>query len=590
MSGHRIHPPRGHARDHDHDDRSDLATCHLCEKQVERRILQKNATLESAVVANLAGAHPEWRREKGACFRCVAFALSDLKERERRGDPVPEGAAVPEGIGRRRDILSLQARLHPDLNYTGRGVTVAIIDSDFVFHRDFTKPRNRIVTYVDATGARPHDGAEPPEPYIGSWHGTMVAGAGFGSGASAGGRYAGIAPNARLVFVRIAGPDARVGEAQVLKGMRWVLANHKKYHIRVINLSVGGDVPAPSRKNKLDRLVARAVAAGIVVIAAAGNRPDRLPVAPASAPDAITVGGTNDLGGARDRGAELLFPGAHGPTLDGVTKPDLLAPSVWVPAPMVEGSPQEREAELIYDLESLPDDLLAVEIARRFREVSLRADIILRPPAEIRAELAALRLKQKYITTHHQHVDGTSFAAVIVSAVAAQMIEANPELSPAEVKRILMASCEPIVGVSPELAGAGVLRPALAVRLALEARLGRIPDIESPHIDHGSDVVRYYYYDPSERLTSVEWVGALSGWKPQPMEHVAPTLWMHARPIPAPGRYPYKYILSDGRWTSDPGCERREADGFGDWNSVLVVGHSAHGARHGGHGRSRKDR
>jgi serine protease AprX len=38
---------------------------------------------------------------------------------------------------------------------------------------------------------------------------------------------------------------------------------------------------------------------------------------------------------------------------------------------------------------------------------------------------------QKFIHPHYQHVDGTSFAAAIVSAAVAQMLEANPALTPA---------------------------------------------------------------------------------------------------------------------------------------------------------------
>lgn len=553
---------------HSHSEMIHNDRCPLCDAAVDRRILQKGELLEASVVKSLRAHHPRWRKSMGACFRCVAWALSDLLATENVSKTgAADGGVVPDGIGRRREILSLQTRLAPDLHFAGRGVTVAIVDSDFVYHPDFLKPNNRIVSYVDASGASAKENAHPPNPYLGSWHGTMVAGAGFGSGFSAGGRFPGLAPEARLVFVRIGNDRVRIGENEVLRGLRWVLNNHEKYNIRIVNLSVGGDAPAPSRENKLDRLAARAVKAGIVVIAAAGNRPDRKPIAPASCEEVITVGGVNDLGGAVDGEKILVFPGSHGPTLDLLQKPDVLAPAIWVPAPMVPATPQAREAELLYDLESLPDPLLAGEITKRFADLSLPADIILRSPAEIRREIVERARQQKFITPFHQHVDGTSFAAAIVSAAAAQMLEANPKLTPRDVKNILRETAAPLPGIAPEIQGAGVIRPALAVRVALEHRAGRIPNISSPAIDR--DAVHYFYFDPTEKLTNVEWLGVLNGWKPQPMKPVHGGLWTAERPRPTPGVYAYKYLLSDGRFVCDPANDLREGDGFGGWNSLL---------------------
>jgi serine protease AprX len=543
----------------------ETARCPICDERTDRRILEKNVWLEEAVVAALRESHPQWVQSDGACLRCVTVAVSEIAHSDKRGKLQFEGA-VPAGIGRWRAVLSLQARIEPDLHFQGRRVTVAVIDSDFVAHPDFTKPRNRIVTYVNAACARPIDDATPPAPYLGSWHGTMVAGAAFGNGYVAGGKYPGIAPKASLVFVRIAPEDLRIGELQVLRGLRWVLANREKYQIRIVNMSVGGDRPAKSTRNALDRLVARAVRAGIVVVAAAGNRHGEIPVAPASAPEAISVGGIDDHGGA---GRLQIFPGAHGPTLDGIQKPDLLAPAKWIPAPMVPGTPQTREAELLLELDSLPDDRLVGAIARRFHELSLPEDIVRRPAAEIRARIAARRENQKFITIDHQHVDGTSFAAAITSAVVAQMLEANPDLSPAEVKNILMETAVPLPGEPLEKQGAGVLNAAAAVRAAFEQRVGRLPQFDSPHVSE--DGVLYHYFDPTDRAASVEWLGSLGGWKPHAMRKVAPGLWICQRPRPVPGRYAYKFLLADGRFAHDRANPLRDPDGFGGWNSVLEI-------------------
>ena len=69
----------------------------------------------------------------------------------------------------------------------------------------------------------------------------------------------------------------------------------------------------------------------------------------------------------------------------------------------------------------------------------------------------------------YKHVDGTSFAAPIVSSVIAQMLEANPHLTPQQVKRILIATSIRLKGVEIDRQGWGLLIPARAVELAQAA-------------------------------------------------------------------------------------------------------------------------
>jgi serine protease AprX len=536
--------------------------CPVCGELADRRSLRRGQWLEAGVAARIALAAPEWKQKEGACFRCVSEAL------ESGGGDGSEFSSEVDGVPG-REILRLQSRLPVDPNYAGRGVTVAVIDSDFVLHPEFQKPKPRVETYVDARGAEAREGARPPKPYLGSWHGTMVAGAGFGSGWTTGGRYRGIAPAAKLVLVSVAGANTKIGENETLRGLRWVVANASKHNIRIVNLSVGGDAPMPSKENRLDRLVARAEREGIVVICAAGNRPDRPPVAPASAPEAITVGGVDD-GGRFD--ANLgMYGGSHGPTLDGVAKPDLVAPAVWVPAPMVPGTPQSHEAELLFDLESLPDRLLPSRTQQLHGELRFPAHLYHRGPAALRAAIRERRLSQKYISRHHQHVDGTSFACAIVSAVAAQILEVNPAFTPEQVRACLVETAAPIEGVPPEVQGAGLVQPAAAVAMAqvLAGLDITNPRYRSPLVE--SDAITYRYYDPTRRLRAVEWCGALAGWRPLAMDRRGPGQFELRQPRPKPGRYAYKFLFPDGGWSSDPRNSERVSDGFGGWNSVVVV-------------------
>ena len=70
---------------------------------------------------------------------------------------------------------------------------------------------------------------------------------------------------------------------------------------------------------------------------------------------------------------------------------------------------------------------------------------------------------QKAISPHYVYVDGTSFAAPIVCSVVAQMLEANPALSPAMIREILLSTARPIMAKEVLRQGAGVLQAGHAV-------------------------------------------------------------------------------------------------------------------------------
>src|SRR5262249_25095272 len=153
------------------------------------------------VARRLAETHDRWRREDGACARCVSWALGQARG---RGEGADGRAAEARGaLGRSGEILSLAARPRPDPNYRRRGVVVAFVDSDFVPPPDLLRPHARMATYVAARGPVPCAGARPPAPSVASWHGTMTSGSAFGSGWISGGRYPGIATSAKLVLVSI---------------------------------------------------------------------------------------------------------------------------------------------------------------------------------------------------------------------------------------------------------------------------------------------------------------------------------------------------------------------------------------------------
>ena len=86
-------------------------------------------------------------------------------------------------------------------------------------------------------------------------------------------------------------------------------------------------------------------------------------------------------------------------------------------------------------------------------------------------QLITIKLREgNVINEHYKFVDGTSFAAPIVSSIVACMLEANPKLTPQQVKRILIDTAERVAGVEVERQGWGVVVPRKAVEMALRLR------------------------------------------------------------------------------------------------------------------------
>jgi serine protease AprX len=321
------------------------------------------------------------------------------------------------------------------------------------------RPQKRILAYVDATKdeAKADDflTARPS-----AWHGTMTACAAAGNGYLSGGRYRGLASDARVVLIKCADDNGKIRGEHVASAIRFAL-RHPELRVRVMNVSVGVSPSDPGAAAVM-LAVREAVAAGIAVFAAAGNREGALPEPPASAPEAITVGGWND-GNTRDRADDKWFPSNYGGG-----KPDLLAPAIWLPAPMLPGTLTAREAAGMFQVVAVLEEMLERnEFAAHGLGDRDRKSI----ESTLGSVTARIRL-QKFISTDYQHVEGTSFAAPITASVAAQMLEVDPTLTPELLCKGLKETATPIAGVAPEVQGAGLLQPAAAVKWA-KARLDK---------------------------------------------------------------------------------------------------------------------
>jgi len=166
-----------------------------------------------------------------------------------------------------------------------------------------------------------------------------------------------------------------------------------------------------------------------------------------------------------------MYHSSYGPSVDGLQKPEVLAPGIWLAAPILPGTPTAAQARLLSALAAADDEHLA-SIVRASPGVDPELDAAAPLAAPLLRQLVAVKVRDtQVISGSYKHVDGTSFAAPIVSAIAAQMLEANPRLRPAELKRILMTTARRLPHVEVERQGWGVVDPRAAVMEA--ERLGQ---------------------------------------------------------------------------------------------------------------------
>jgi len=247
----------------------------------------------------------------------------------------------------------------------GTGVTVAIIDSGVA---DVPELSGVVVHEENFT-------ASPSGDQFG--HGTFVAGLVHRT-----------APGAKIVSVKLSGPDGSVDVSQVLAAIQWVVANKDTYGIDVLNISFGNDSTQPYKSSPLDYAVERAWDAGITVVAAAGNAGDAAGTItkPGDDPLVITVGASDDhMTSQLNDDSVPTFTG-RGPTQDNIAKPDVVAPGTHV--------------------------------------VSLRA-----PGSTI-----DVNHPEGLVSDTEFRGSGTSFSTPIVAGTAAQLLQAHPTDAPNDIK------------------------------------------------------------------------------------------------------------------------------------------------------------
>jgi serine protease AprX len=292
----------------------------------------------------------------------------------------------------------------------GRGVDVALVDSGVVPVGSLAQP-GRVVYGPDFSSERRDRDLRNLDTF---GHGTHLAGLIAGRDPITG--FAGVAPGARLVSLKIAGADGETRLASVLAALDWIRRNHDApgYNIRVVNLSLG--VPGDDyRSDVLAWAVEQLWQEGIAVVAAAGNNGAgaRMLDMPADDPFVIAAGASDMRRTADPRDDRVADFSSRSSRWRSV---DLVAPGTSV--------------------------------------LSLRV-----PGSTLDLEFPGARVDNRYFRG-----SGTSQAAAVTSGIAARVLSARPDLSPDQLKAVLMAGAVDLPDPrSADGAGRIDLRRSLAV-------------------------------------------------------------------------------------------------------------------------------
>lgn len=544
----------------------DNIVCPICRESVEKLLYKFHVESEGMVIDRIKISNPEWVENDGICSRCVDYYHLQIVIEQRM---IPEiGPHFPVKSADDFIILPTPLRLDADARFTGRGVTICFIDSGFYLHDDLIRTKNRIKKIIDIT--EPLRSEEYfREPHLSAWHGTMTTVVCAGDGYSSNGLYKGIAPEAELVLLKVLDDENRITTENICKALQWVLVHYQEYNIRVVNMSLGGNEAESYHHSIIDQLAEQLIAAGIIVVAAVGNDEKAAIKPPANAKNVISIGGIDD---SNSLDSELLaYHSSYGTTMDGLYKPELVANAIWIAAPLLPGTPEKEEAEILNRAISLSDELLTNEwpnIQKKFlhfAENSLGNDVT------YSRKLLKERIQQtKFFSANYMHAEGTSFAAPIVSAVIAQMIQANPSLDIASIRRILFSTAKQLPRLPIEKQGFGYIRPRHALLQTIKKEVVMKPH-ESPYLNKRKKTIEFYIENDCAHQISL--AGTFNHWAQDVllMESGKNGVWKIEIPMLKHGTYKYKFFIDDKMWVEDVENPLREPDGLNGWNSLLIV-------------------
>lgn len=201
---------------------------------------------------------------------------------------------------------------------TGQKINIAVIDTGI--NGMDAELKDSCIFQYDIIGGRKY-------PYDDNGHGTHVAGIISAKGIYKNGMYKGIAPDSKIVSIKALDKTGKGSFDNFIKGIDFIIRFHKKFNIRVVNMSVGAPNTTEDSR-KLDDAIDEMYYNGIVVVAAAGNNgPANGSVAsPGNNRNALTVGAYDDNREIKlSKSRVLKNYSGRGPTNECVVKPEILA-------------------------------------------------------------------------------------------------------------------------------------------------------------------------------------------------------------------------------------------------------------------------
>ncbi|MHC9542155.1 MAG: S8 family peptidase [Vulcanimicrobiota bacterium] len=295
--------------------------------------------------------------------------------------------------------------------FTGKGVTIAVIDTGIHPHPDL---KDKIIAFKDFCNGK-------KDAYDDQGHGTHVSGDAAGTGAASEGKYKGTAPDAKLVGIKVLSKDGSGRFSDIIKGVQWATENREKYNIKVINMSLGGSSFQSYKDDPICQAVEKAMDMGIVPVIAAGNSGPKASTvgSPGMDPEVITVGALDTKRTIDPADDEIAKFSSRGPTIDGLIKPDILSPGVMITAANSPGS-------MLDQMPQIP-----------------------------------------HVGTDYITISGTSMATPVLAGIVADIVQARPDLSPREIKEIFTSTASRLPNLDGNQQGNGVVQPEAALEKAL---------------------------------------------------------------------------------------------------------------------------
>ena len=329
----------------------------------------------------------------------------------------------------------------------GSGVSVAVLDTGLNLMDGLIKnpdgKTTKVLAWKDFVKKMP----VPVDP---NGHGSHIAAIIANSQKGPDGDFNGMAPGANLVIGRVLDENGYGTYERIIAGIQWVVSNRALYNIRVLNLSLNGNVHSPYWADPLDQAVTAAWAQGITVVVAAGNKgPSPMSIGvPGNNPYAITVGAFTDHYTVNDWSDDYVTDfSSSGPTLDAFIKPDLVAPGAHIVSKM---------------------PILSV---------------------------ASLTHEANWVSNQYFSMAGTSQSAAVVSGVAALAFSKNGGLTPNQVKFRILSTALPWEDAQTHQALYSVWQQGAGRVNAADAALADIHGEANAHMDIQADLNGTTHYE-----------------------------------------------------------------------------------------------